>query len=167
MGSPMTDFSDEQLGVLADRVADRLSERRLLSISSPDGPPVVQLPPEFYALQRESAERLARLEERVDQGFSAMELRFEAIDKRFEATEKRFEAMDKRFEAIDKRFEAIDKRFEDLYHYLDKRFEVVEKRFEANDRRFEQLDRRFNGVVGLISLSTVIVGGLVVLFQVL
>lgn len=109
-------------------------------------PPMVVLPPEFYQSQREISDRIARLEER-----------FVQFDKRFEEMQS---SMDKRFEEMqhqmDKRFDAVDKRFES-----------VEKRFEAVDRRFEALDRRFNGVVALISVCTVIVGGLVVLFQVL
>jgi hypothetical protein len=54
----------------------------------------------------------------------------------------------------------MDKRFEEMQHQMDKRFEAV-------DRRFEGLDRRFNGLVALVSLCATIVGGLVVLFQVL
>lgn len=68
---------------------------------------------------------------------------------------------------LEERFVQFDKRFEEMQSSMDKRFEAVDKRFEAVDRRFEALDRRFNGVVALISLCTVIVGGLVVLFQVL
>lgn len=89
-------------------------------------------------------ERIVRVEssieslnQRLIEGFEAMDKRFEAMDKRFEdlqySLDKRFEAMDKRFEAMDKRFEAVqhsmDKRFEDMQHSMDKRFEQVDKRF--------------------------------------
>lgn len=35
------------------------------------------------------------------------------------------------------------------------------------EKRFEELHRRFNGVVPLISVSTAILAGLIILFQVL
>ena len=61
---------------------------------------------------------------------------------------------------LEERFVQFDTRFEEMQHQMDKRFEAV-------DRRFEGLDRRFNGLVALVSLCATIVGGLVVLFQVL
>ena len=157
MGSQAMDLTEDQLSSIADQVADRLSQRPVVVRSGGDVVPMVQLPPEFYQLQRESSEQLARLEERVDQGFASMEKRFEQTDKRFEEV-----------------LHYVDKRFEDLIHQMDKRFEQVDKRFEQVGKRFEQVDKRFQemnrrfiGVVALISVATAIVGGLVVLFQVI
>ncbi len=143
MGSPAMNLTEDQLSSIADQVADRLTKTGVPVRTQSETLPMVQLPPEFYQLQRESSERLARLEERVDQGFAS-------VEKRFEET-----------------LRYVDKRFEDLIHQMDKRFEQVDKRFEQVDKRFEEMNRRFAGVVALISVATVIVGGLVVLFQVI
>ncbi len=164
MGSPAMNLTEDQLSSIADQVADRLTKTAVPVRTQSETLPMVQLPPEFYQLQRESSDRLARLEERVDQGFASVEKRFEDLihqmDRRFDQVDKRFEDL---IHQMDKRFDQVDKRFEQV----DKRFEQVERRFEAVDRRFEQLDKRFAGLVALISVATAIVGGLVVLFQVL
>jgi hypothetical protein len=54
----------------------------------------------LYATTRQTSEAVARIEERF-------EARFDAVDKRFDAVDKRFDAVDKRFDAIDKRFDAL------------------------------------------------------------
>ena len=158
MGSTAMELNEAQLASIADQVADRLARRPVAVHDAGDVAPVVRLPPEFYELQRESSERLARLEERVDQGFSAMEARFEQIDKRFEQVDKRFEML---IHEMDKRFEQVDKRFEQV----DKRFEQVNRRFEQVDKRFAEFGRRLSGIIVLISVATAVIGGLVVLFQ--
>ena len=184
MNGDVMDLSDQQFESIVEEVTRRLrpvvQSTARSAPETPEGaqtgmPPMVVLPPEFYQSQREISDRVARLEERFVQFDQRFEKTQSSMDQRFEKTQssmdKRFEemqsSMDKRFEEMqrlmDKRFEAMDKWFD----AVDKRFESVDKHFEAVDRRFEALDRRFNGVVALISLCTVIVGGLVVLFQVL
>jgi DNA anti-recombination protein RmuC len=165
MNEDVMELSNQQFEAIVEEVTKRLrpvvQSTAQSAGASPGGEtgnlPMVLLPPEFYQSQREISDRVARLEER-----------FVQFDTRFEQVQS---TMDKRFEAMDKRFEemqsSMDKRFEEMQHQMDKRFEAVDKRFEAVDRRFEGLDRRFNGLVALVSLCATIVGGLVVLVQVL
>lgn len=68
--------TEDQPASIADQVADRLSARTTTLVGPTNAVPMVRLPPEFYRLQRESGERLARLEERVDQGFASADRRF-------------------------------------------------------------------------------------------
>lgn len=98
-------------------------------------------------------ERLGRVEHRVSEvdtkvdlfrdemraGFAAVDDRFVAIDERFAAIDKRFVAIDDRFDAIDERFVAID----DRLAAIDKRFAVIDERFVAVDKRFAAVDEQF------------------------
>ena len=63
-------------------------------------PPLVRLPEEFYAFQRQMVDRLARVEEHL-----------KAHDKRFEDVNKRFDDVNKRFEDVNRRFDDVNKRF--------------------------------------------------------
>ncbi len=141
--------SNEQLQKIVDAVAERLGAVHTADPAGPEGTvapegaatsegggpgrqsvPMVQLPPEFYRSQRDIAERLSRVEERMEQFDRRFEELIHQIDKRFEQMDKRFDELihyvDKRFDQIDKRFEQIDKRFDDLIHYVDKRFATLQ-----------------------------------------
>ena len=98
------ELSNDQLQQIVDSVVSRLEKHPPPALAGT----VVYLPTEFYTMQREFGERLARVETELV-----------AINGRIEDLIHHF----------DKRFEQVDKRFEDLIHYMGQRFGQVEKRF--------------------------------------
>ncbi len=77
-------------------------------------------------------ERIARVEEALEQFGKRFEMLIHQMDKRFEQ-------VDKRFEQVDKRFEQMDKRLEQQREEMNARFEQVDKRFEQVERSLTRL----------------------------
>ena len=75
------------------------------------------------------SERIARVEQRLDDQYDLIKHGFDRMDKRFEEVRedmnKRFEQVDKRFEQIDKRFEQSDKRFDDMHRHSNRWMTVL------------------------------------------
>ena len=91
----------------------------------------------------EVRQSVARLEER-------MEVRFDAVDARFRSIEGRLGSTDSRFDAVDHRFDAVDHRFD-----------AVDRRFDAVDRRFDSIDNSLSRLVAIhLASMTAMVGAL-------
>ena len=60
------------------------------------------------------SERIARVEQRLDDQYDLIKHGFDRTDKRFEEMR---EDMNKRFEQVDKRFEDMNQRFDDMHRH--------------------------------------------------
>ncbi len=87
-------------------------------------------------------ERIARVEEALEQFGKRFEMLIHQMDKRFEQVDKRLEQMDKRLEQqreeMNARFEQMDKRLEQQREEMNAR---LEQQREEMNARFEQVER--------------------------
>ncbi len=81
-------------------------------------------------------ERVARVEEALEQFGKRFEMLIHQMDKRFEQVDKRLE---QQREEMIARFEQMDKRLEQQREEMNARFEQVDKRFEQVERSLTRL----------------------------
>lgn len=99
------------------------------------------------------ADRLNRLEQKVDAGFARVDQRFEAVDQRFEAIDRRFEAIDRRFEGVERRLDRIEVAVEDIRDQVRHTAEGHAATQALIHRKFDEVVARIDRRVDPIELA--------------
>ena len=81
-------------------------------------------------------EILERLEQKLDEKFTAIDARFDKVDARFDKVDARFDKVDARLDAMDARFDAMDARFSEG----DQRFAGIEAQLHRQGVLIEALN---------------------------